>query len=74
MILTALDRLMEDETAGDPCSTLKWKRKSLRQLSAALGQAHPASPPTVARLLREQDYSLKVNRKQLAVSSPYRDE
>lgn len=65
---------MEDETAGDPCSTLKWKRKSLRQLSAVLGEVHPASPPTVARLLREQDYSLKVNRKQLAVSSPYRDE
>jgi hypothetical protein len=66
---------MEGETAGDPCSALKWKRKSLRQLSAALGSAHhPASPPTVGRLLRAQDYSLKGNRKQLADSSPYRDE
>jgi hypothetical protein len=25
---------------------------------------HPISPPTVGRLLRQQDYSLKVNRKQ----------
>lgn len=41
---------------------------------SSLGSTHPVSPPTVARLLREQDYSLKGNRKQLAVSSPYRDE
>ena len=65
---------MTDETAGDPCSSLKWKRKSLRRLSGALGKKHPASPPTVARLLSACDYSLKVNRKQLAVSSPHRDE
>lgn len=65
---------MADETAGDPCSSLKWKRKSLRRLSEALGQTHPASPPTVGRLLDELDYSRKVNRKQLGVSSPDRDE
>jgi len=65
---------MEDGTAGDPCSSLKWKRKSLRRLSEALGAEHPASPPTVGRLLRERDYSLKVNHKQLGNSSPDRDE
>lgn len=65
---------MENETAGDPCSDLKWKRKSLRHLSKALGKEHPASPPTVSRLLCEQKYSLKVNRKQVGVSSPDRDE
>jgi hypothetical protein len=72
--LTALERLLEDETAGDPCSVLKWKHKSLRRLSAALAPSHHASPPTVGRLLAKQDYSCKVNRKQLAISSPYRDE
>ncbi|MBA4379417.1 MAG: ISAzo13 family transposase [Anaerolinea sp.] len=65
---------MEDGTAGHPCSSLKWKRKSLRRLSAALGEEHPASPPTVGRLLRERDYSLKVNHKQLGDASPDRDE
>lgn len=65
---------MENDTAGDPCSLLKWKRKSLQRLSAALGSTHPASPPTVGRLLQQQHYSLKVNRKQLAVSSPDRHE
>ena len=65
---------MENDTAGDPCSTLKWKRKSLRGLSVALSPAHCASPPTVGRLLEQLDYSRKVNYKQIAISSPYRDE
>jgi hypothetical protein len=65
---------MADQTAGDPCSSLKWKSKSTRRLSAALGEEHPASPPTVGRLLTERDYSRKVNHKALAVSSPYRNE
>ena len=65
---------MADETAGDPCSSLKWKHKSLRRLSTALGEAHAASAPTVARLLDQLDFSRKVNHKELALSSPYRDE
>ena len=64
---------METGTAGDPCSSLKWKHKSLRRLSAALGNKHPASPPTVGQLLHVRDYSLKVNHKQLGDSSPDRD-
>ncbi len=65
---------MEEDTAGDPCSLLKWKHKSLRRLSAALGKVHPVSPPTVGRLLETLEYSRKVNHKVLAASSPYRDE
>lgn len=72
--MTTLSKLMEDETAGDPCSRLKWKRKSLRQLSAALGPTHPVSAPTVGRLLGDLDYSRQVNRKQLGTSHPDRDE
>jgi hypothetical protein len=65
---------LEDDTAGDPCSLLKWKHKSLRRLSAALGPAHPVSPPTVSRLLDTLDYSRKVNHKAVADSSPHRNE
>lgn len=43
-------------------------------MSAALGEAHPASPPTVRRLLDRLGYSRKVNHKQLAHSSPDRNE
>lgn len=69
-----LEQLLEDDTAGDPCRSLKWKHKSLRRLSAALGDDHPASPPTVGRLLDTLDYSRKVNHKALALSSPDRNE
>ena len=65
---------MAEDTAGDPCRLLKWKHKSLRRLSVALGEAHPVSPPTVSRLLETLDYSRKVNHKAVAVSSPYRNE
>jgi Rhodopirellula transposase DDE domain len=68
-----LEQLLADDTAGDPCSPLKWKHKSLRRLSDSLGATHPASPPTVTRLLDELGFARHVNRKTLATSSPERD-
>lgn len=54
--------MVAPETAGDPTSDQKWIRSSLRTLSQRLGDAgHPASPPTVGRLLKGLGYSLKVN-------------
>jgi hypothetical protein len=51
-----------NETAGDPSSGQRWVRSSLRSLSRRLGDAgHPASPPTVSRLLKDLEYSLKAN-------------
>lgn len=66
--------MLQNDTAGDPQRSLKWKRKSLSQLSKALAPAHQASAPVIARLLRAQDYALHVNHKALAHSSPDRDD
>jgi hypothetical protein len=63
--VTDLARLMQNQTAGDPQTRRKWKRKSLHQLSEQLKPAHHVSPHTVGRLLAEQDYSLHVNYKDL---------
>ena len=54
----------------------RWVRSSLRHLSAHLAEAgHPVSPPTVGRLLRDMDYSLRVNVKQKeGAPHPDRDE
>jgi hypothetical protein len=58
-------KLVEPETAGDPQSERKWVRRSLRKLSEQLQPTgHPASAPTVARLLRKHDYSPRVNAKE----------
>jgi transposase len=73
-ILPALEQLLEDATAGDPDSTLKWKRPSLRHLRDDLHPDHAASASTVRRLLRDLGYSPKVNRKQLGKADPQRDE
>jgi hypothetical protein len=73
-ILATLEQLVQEDTAGDPSRRLKWKRQSLHQLSELLGSKHPASALTISRLLRDLDYSPKVNRKQLAQSSSHRDE
>jgi hypothetical protein len=73
-ILAALEQLLEDATAGNPQSTLKWKRASLRHLRDALLPEHVASAPTVRRLLRDLGYSPKVNRKVLGKADSQRDE
>jgi uncharacterized protein YjeT (DUF2065 family) len=58
-----LEAILTSETAGDPMGRRpKAKRSSLRRLSAVLKtKGHPASRPTVAKLLRKLDYSPKVN-------------
>jgi hypothetical protein len=67
--------LLQHQTAGDPQNGHKWKRKSLHQLSEQLKPAHQACPHTVGRLLREQDYLLHINYKELdGRASPQRNE
>lgn len=74
-MLTALEELLADETAGDPLSGLKWTHKSLRKIQKALATTYPVSLPTISRLLRTGDYSLRVNHKRLAgKQSPHRDQ
>jgi hypothetical protein len=74
--MTALEALVEPETAGDPMSEQKWVRSSLRRLSRRLREAgHPASAPTVGRLLADRGYALHVNAKQVEArgAHPERD-
>lgn len=74
MIEAALLDMVEPETAGDPMSAQKWVRRSLRSLSERLRQAgHAASAPTVRRLLKAHDYSLRVNAKEKDPRSQHPD-
>jgi len=75
-VTAALEELMRDATAGDPLGGLKWTHKSLRAMAGELEErGHPISAPSVARLLRERDYALRVNRKKLAgKQAPGRDQ
>ena len=58
---------MRHDTAGDPITGVKWSRRTTRKIAAeltALGIA--VSKNTVGRLLKEMDFKLRVNRKQIA--------
>lgn len=62
--MNAIEKLMEDETAGDPITGLKWTRKTTEKISCELkrlGMAVCAN--TVGRLLEKLDFSMRVNRK-----------
>ena len=64
VVLPALLALVEPGARGDPESPLQWTTKSTRNLAAELTrQGHRAGPDTVARLLREESFSLQGNAK-----------
>jgi hypothetical protein len=68
---------MKDATAGDPVTGLKWTHRSLRKVSREMNRRrHPVSAVTVARLLRKDGYSQRVNHKRNSgkQQSPDRDE
>jgi Rhodopirellula transposase DDE domain len=75
-ILAALERLLTDETAGDPMTEQRWMRSSLRRLSEMLAhEGHQASSTVISRLLKGMGFSLKANkRKQGRFGCPERDE
>ena len=67
----ALEKIMEENTAGDPMSYLRWTHKSTRQIAGELtARNHAVSYRTVARRLVAMDYSLQVNVKTLEGASP----
>ena len=73
--MKALDELLQDATAGDPVTGLKWTHKTPEKLSRQLKRKRfQAGRTTVRRLLAEQGYTLRVNRKRLsAKQAPCRD-
>jgi len=70
-----LQRLVEHNTCGNNMSALRWTAKSTRVLATALRRrGHNVSPRSVARLLRDLDYSLQLNQKSIEGSDhPDRD-
>ena len=72
----ALERILAENTAGDPMSLLRWTNKSTGRIAEELTRlGHPASDETVRRKLLKMDYSLQANRKTLEGRSPVeRDE
>jgi hypothetical protein len=57
-----LGRILEETTAGDPMSFLRWTNKSTRAIAEELTRLGcPITPTTVARCLHDLGYSLQAN-------------
>jgi Rhodopirellula transposase DDE domain len=60
-----LKGIVEQSTAGDPMSALRWTNQSTQSIAEELTRrGYPVSDKTVARCLREMGYTLQLNRKQ----------
>ena len=63
-LVKALERLVEPTTRGDPECPLRWTCRSTYNLAAELRRrGFEVGPRTVAKELKEQDFSLQANRK-----------
>jgi len=63
-LLGDLERLVDPDTRGDPCSPLRWSSKSLGKLAGALvGAGHEVSDRTVGKLLKGLGFRLHANQK-----------
>lgn len=61
---------MEHDTAGDPMGGLKWTHRTTAKVAVELRSGGiQVSARTVARLLKDMDYSLRVNHKKKSNSS-----
>jgi hypothetical protein len=59
-----LGKILEETSAGDPRSELRWTNKSTGAMAEELTrQGHGVSDKTVARCLREMGYSMQLNQK-----------
>ncbi len=67
----ALKKIMDENTAGDPTSLLRWTHKSTRTIADELSKkGHNVSYATVRRRLHELGYSLQANLKNDEGPSP----
>lgn len=73
-MIQAIERLLEHDTAGDPMGGLRWTRKTTAKVSGELSSAGiDVSPNTVARLLHQLGYALRVNHKKRAARGSHPD-
>ena len=61
-VTTLITRIVEETTAGDPMSLLRWTSKSTRTIAEEVARrGHPIDASTVGRCLHDLGYSLQAN-------------
>ena len=73
-ISKSLENLVEAHTKGCPITPLIWTSKSVRNLSAALGEkGYTASHVLVSTMLKGMGYTLQADRKDITITSQHPD-
>ena len=75
-MIAAIEQALQSDIAGDPISGIRWTRRTTEKLSAELATLGiQVCPRTVARILKDLDYRLRVNHKRVSLGSgPDRDQ
>ncbi len=75
-MIAAIEELMKHDVAGDPITGVRWTRRTTEKISSELrGLGIYVCPRTVARILEDLDYTLRVNHKRVSRGSgPDRNE
>src|SRR5438105_5692775 len=69
-VIAQIERLLEHDTAGDPMSRLRWTHKTTAKIAGQLQRLGiRVGARTVARLLDQLHFSLRVNCKKIAAGS-----
>jgi hypothetical protein len=64
-LVDQIEKLVQPFTKGDPMCPLKWTSKSTYKLAEELNErGYPIHPVTVGTILKQQGYSLQLNRKE----------
>ena len=75
-VIAAIEELMKHDVAGDPITGVRWTRRTTEKISRELASLGIyVCPRTVARILEDLDYTLRVNHKRVSQGSgPDRNE
>jgi len=69
-VIAAIEELMKHDVAGDPVTGVRWTRRTTEKISRELRSLGIyVCPRTVARLLKDLDYALRVNHKRVSRGS-----
>ena len=75
-MIAAIEQTLQPDTAGDPITGIRWTRRTTEKIAAQLAALGiQVCARTVARILKDIDYRLRVNHKRVSAGSgPDRDE
>ena len=75
-VIAAIEAALQHDVAGDPITGIRWTRRTTEKIAKQLASLDiQVCPRTVARILKELDYRLRVNHKRVSAGSgPDRDQ